>query len=78
MSGLITSMERTCERCSLDINHMRANATYCSRACQKHGARDVKRKENKEMRMIAKNAAFRLLNRDRYLSFDGKYEGPTQ
>lgn len=63
---------RICRVCGVNIDHMRSNATHCSRACQKHSVRN----ENAALRVKLNNIAFAHRNRDRYIGFDGKYEGP--
>lgn len=70
-----------CKQCKEPIPvGTRKDAKYCSRECQhpatKHIARDMQRDLERELHTIGRNIAFRHFNRDRYLSFDGKYEGP--
>jgi hypothetical protein len=71
---------RECERCSANISHKKPQARYCSRECQHlssaHTARDFQAELEAELRAFGKQVAYRHLNRDRYIGFDGKYEGP--
>lgn len=65
--------------CGNEFQVRRKDQKNCTKLCANkvaHGVRDAKRRDNKELHMIGKNIAFRHFNRDRYLSFDGKYEGP--
>lgn len=63
---------RICERCCNNIDHMRPNAQYCSRTCQKHAVRE----SDTLVRVRLRNLAYQRLNRDRGFTFDGRYEGP--
>lgn len=68
-----------CSVCGKLFEPVRVDQVNCSRACntvKKMQVRDAKRAELKTLHTIGKNIAFRHFNRDRYLSFDGKYEGP--
>lgn len=64
---------RICGRCGCDIDHMRADAEYCSRKCQKHAVRD----EESLLRRKLRNVVFAYRNRDKAFTFDGRYEGTT-
>ena len=64
---------RICKRCDANIDHLRSDAEYCSRRCQKHAVRD----EESKFRRRLRNLAFAYRNRDRAFTFDGRYEGTT-
>lgn len=64
---------RICGRCEANIDHMRSDAEYCSRKCQKHAVRD----EEGLLRRKLRNIVFAYRNRDRAFTFDGRYEGTT-
>lgn len=50
---------------------------YC-KGCnpQRNFSRDMNADLERELKLVAKNIGHRHLNRDKYLGFDGKYEGP--
>lgn len=63
--------------CGLDISAMHGLCKYCPKCNeQRNAARDIQNDLERELHTIGRNIAFRHFNRDRYLSFDGKYEGP--
>jgi hypothetical protein len=71
MCDVIDFLGRICKRCSCSIDHMRSNATHCSRKCQKHSVRE----ETTELLQKLRNVAFAHINRDKAFTFDGRYEG---
>jgi predicted nucleic acid-binding Zn ribbon protein len=68
-----------CWVCNNEFTPIRADQKQCSKRCANvaaHRRRDQEREERQWMKTLAKNVAHRHLNRDRYIGFDGKYEGP--
>lgn len=68
-----------CTGCGKDFVPERMDQVNCSKRCANHVAhlkRDEQRAEAKELKAHVQGIAFAYLNRDRYIGFDGRYEGP--
>lgn len=75
----VTRENRRClgAECGIDISFMHGLCKYCPKCNkQRNAARDIMASIERDLHTIGKNIAFRHFNRDRYISFDGKYEGP--
>jgi len=68
-----------CSWCGVEFQPSRKDQVNCSRECNdaKHNELvAMQRKERAELRQRLLNVSFAHLNRDRFIGFDGKYEGP--
>lgn len=76
--GTLKHEARKCTVCGDDIpTEKRSGTKLCSRACQHNAARDMTLEMERELKLVARNAWFRMVNRNKALSFDGRYEGPS-
>lgn len=72
------TLTRKCARCGTEIsNGFGRPRKYCV-DCNVHrnAAREMQSTMKKELRVVLANIVYSYLNRDRYFSFDGRYEGP--
>lgn len=72
--------ELACTVCNANFIPRRMDQEQCSTKCSKlawNKQRDAARAEARKLKAHVVNIAYRHLNRDRYFSFDGKYEGPA-
>lgn len=70
--------DKCCQVCGDKIpKTKRSDSRFCSRACQKHSARSMQAELIAELKMVYRNLFHCYANRDRYIAFDGVYEGPT-
>lgn len=70
---------RLCIRCGEEFtpSKFHPKQRHCSRYCQHNTVRDMQAEMEQELKRVARNISFSYLNRDRYMGFDGRTEGPA-